>query len=511
MFLSGRHERPFLLSLIMNPRYILALDQGTTSSRAIIFDRDSKVVSMAQQEFKQIFPGSGLVEHDPQEIWESQSETAVEAINSAGLSASEIAAVGITNQRETTIVWERATGKAICNAIVWQDRRTADFCNQIRETHGAMIRAGTGLETDAYFSASKIRWILENIAGARESAEAGDLCFGTVDSWLIWNLTNGESHVTDASNASRTMLYNINKLSWDSELLSLFDVPESMLPEVVTSSGIVDEISSPHELAGIPITGIAGDQQAALFGQVCTSPGDTKNTYGTGCFMLQNTGAEPAASKNRLLTTIAWSVADETAYALEGSVFIGGAVVQWLRDSLGVIAHSTEVEKLAASVKDNGGVYFVPAFAGLGTPYWDQDARGTIIGLTRGTGAAHIARAAVESIAFQTAELLVALQADSGKALTEMRVDGGATANDSMLQFQADILGLPVVVPETSETTALGAAYLAGLGTGVWKNTDELAENWNEKKRFEPEMKRSTAEELLACWREAVQRSLNWA
>ena len=492
-------------------KYILALDQGTTSSRAIVFDRESRLVSSAQREFQQIFPASGLVEHDPLEIWTSQMETAVEALSSAGISAAEVAAIGITNQRETTLVWDRATGIPVCNAIVWQDRRTSAFCDEIRMSHGEMIRQKTGLETDAYFSASKLRWILENVDKAAERAAAGELCFGTVDTWLVWKLTGGKVHVTDVSNASRTMLCDIRTLAWDSELLDLFEIPRGILPGIAGSSEVYGEVTGIRELNGIPIAGLAGDQQAALFGQLCTEPGETKNTYGTGCFMLQNTGSEPACSNNRLLATVAWQINENTAYALEGSVFIGGAVVQWLRDSLGIIADSSEVEALAGSVSDNGGVYFVPAFAGLGTPYWNQGARGTIIGLTRGTGAAHIARAAIESIAYQTAELLEAVQNDSGQRLSELRVDGGATANRALLQFQADILGIPIVVSKTAETTALGAAYLAGLATGFWQNTAELEKHWEEASRYEPSMSESEARLLTARWREAVQRSLNWA
>ncbi|MDH3493869.1 MAG: glycerol kinase GlpK [Acidobacteriota bacterium] len=495
----------------MEKQYILALDQGTTSSRAIVFDRDSRAVSMAQREFRQIYPEAGRVEHDPEEIWRSQLETALEALSNASIGSTEIAAIGITNQRETTLVWERKTGKPVCNAIVWQDRRTSAFCDQIRGTDGEWIRAKTGLESDAYFSASKIRWILRNVEGAAESAQNGDLCFGTVDTWLIWNLSNGRLHITDVSNASRTMLFDIESLEWSPELLDLFGVPAQMLPEVRSSCEVYGEVSDVSGLDGIPIAGLAGDQQAALFGQVCLRPGETKNTYGTGCFTLQNTGAHPAVSHNRLLTTVAWKIDGATTYALEGSVFIGGAVIQWLRDALGVIDSSDEVEALSNSVADNGGVYFVPAFAGLGTPYWDQDARGTIIGLTRGTGAAHIARAAIESIAFQTAELLEAIRNDSGERLSELRVDGGATANRSLLQFQADILGLPVVVSGTPETTALGAAYLAGLAVGYWKGTEDLADHWHEKERYEPSISTSDAERQMGRWREAVGRSRNWA
>ncbi len=488
--------------------YILALDQGTTSSRAIVFDRDSRVVSMAQREFTQIFPKSGWVEHDPAEIWESQLETAIEAVANAGLGARDIAAVGITNQRETTIVWDRATGEPVCNAIVWQDRRTSSRCEAVRASHGDLIRAKTGLETDAYFSASKLEWILHNVEGVKLRADRGELAFGTVDSWLIWNLTSGRAHLTDVSNASRTMLFNINSLDWDAELLDLFDVPRSLLPRVTASSEVIGEIGSVPALKGIPIAGNAGDQQAALFGQACFEPGLSKNTYGTGCFLLQNIGEKPIASKHRLLTTVAWKIGDRTEYALEGSVFIGGAVIQWLRDSLGIINTAADVEELASSVPDNGGVYFVPAFAGLGAPYWNQDARGTIVGLTRGTGRAHIARAALESIAFQSAELLEAMHADSGQQLLELRVDGGATKNDALLQFQSDLLQIPVVRSKVTETTALGAAYLAGLAVGYWKSTEDLRHHWQEDKRFEPRMSADAAARLMAEWRHAVRRAL---
>lgn len=491
-------------------KYILALDQGTTSSRAIIFDRNSRIVAVVQKEFEQIFPRSGWVEHNPLEIWESQKNTAIEVLQKADISAADISAVGITNQRETTIIWDKKTGEPACNAIVWQDRRTSDFCNEIREKHGDLIRAKTGLEVDAYFSASKIKWILENCVGAMEKAANGELCFGTVDSWLVWNLTNGEQHLTDVSNASRTMLFNIHDLKWDEELLEIFDVPRGILPEVRTSSEIYGEIKTPDELNGVKIAGIAGDQQAALFGQVCFEKGATKSTYGTGCFLLQNTGEAAFESKHKLLTTIGWQIGEKCEYALEGSVFIGGAVVQWLRDSLEIIADSSEVETLANSVADNGGVYFVPAFAGLGTPHWNQEARGLIIGLTRGTNKAHIARAAVESIAFQTADLLDAMQKDSGIQLHELRVDGGATKNDSLLQFQADILQIPVVRSKITETTALGAAYLAGLAVGFWESKEELSEHWQEDERFEPKMSVKEVNALRSNWNEAVKRSLDW-
>lgn len=489
--------------------FILAIDQGTTSSRSIIFDHESQAISIDQAEYRQIYPKSGWVEHDPFEIWESQHNTVTGAIKNAGLSANDIEAVGITNQRETTIVWERKTGRPIYNAIVWQDRRTSEYCSHIRAEHADTIRHKTGLEVDAYFSASKINWLLENRPGARVQAEAGELAFGTVDTWLIWQLTGGRLHITDVSNASRTMLFNIESLEWDDELLEIFEVPRALLPEVKASSEVYGEISEPRELSGVKIAGLAGDQQAALFGQLCFEPGLTKNTYGTGCFMLQNIGTQPVESKNRLLTTVGWQMGGITEYALEGSVFIGGAVIQWLRDSLGIIKDSGDVEALANSVTNNGGVYFVPAFAGLGAPHWDQEARGLITGLTRGTGNAHIARAALESIAYQTADLLDAMQADAGTKLTELRVDGGATRNDSLLQFQADILQIPVVRSKTAETTALGAAYLAGLATGYWGSKEDLTEHWQEDKRFEPAMDRERTRGLRQGWSAAVRRAVS--
>jgi glycerol kinase len=488
--------------------YILAIDQGTTSSRAIIFDKDSRVISIAQKEFTQIFPQSGWVEHNPREIWETQHETAIEVLNKANLTAKDIAAIGITNQRETTIVWNRKTGEPICNAIVWQDRRTSVFCDEIRKNHGDLIRRKTGLEVDAYFSASKINWILENVPNARKQAENGELAFGTVDSWLIWKLTGGEKHLTDVSNASRTMLFNIETIEWDDELLEIFNIPRQILPEVYSSSEIYGEANISDELKGIKIAGNAGDQQAALFGQLCFEKGLTKSTYGTGCFMLQNVGTRAVESKNRLLTTIAWQIGEKTEYALEGSVFIGGAVIQWLRDSLQIIENSVDVEDLANSVEDNGGVYFVPAFAGLGAPHWNQDARGLISGLTRGTGKAHIARAALESICYQTADLLDAMRADSGIELKELRVDGGATKNDLLLQFQADILQIPVVRSRVTETTALGAAYLAGLAVGFWQSTEELKQHWQADKRFEPQMTAEKAARLRSQWSDAVKRAV---
>lgn len=490
-------------------KYVLALDQGTTSSRSIIFGEDGGIVSSSQREYTQLFPQSGWVEHDSEEIWSSQYETAVEALTRADLSASDISAIGITNQRETTLFWNRRTGRPLHNAIVWQDRRTSTLCDEVRASHGNRITELTGLEVDAYFSASKVKWLLDNIAGARELAASGDLAFGTVDSWLVWRLTNGSLHITDVSNASRTMLFDINRLEWSDELLEIWDAPRSILPEVRSSSEVYGDVSIEGPLAGIPIAGIAGDQQAALFGQACFDKGATKNTYGTGCFMLQNVGTRAAASQNRLLSTVAWQIDGVTEYALEGSVFIGGAVIQWLRDSLGIIEHSADVEALANSVPDNGGVYFVPAFAGLGSPYWDQDVRGTIVGLTRGTGKAHIARAAVESIAFQTADLLTAMNADSGVNLNELRVDGGATVNKMLMQFQADILQIPVVLSQTKETTALGAAYLAGLASGVWISKNELAKHWRIEQTFEPRMSQPEARSIITQWHDAVQQLLH--
>ncbi|MGE3467938.1 MAG: glycerol kinase GlpK [Pyrinomonadaceae bacterium] len=490
--------------------FILALDQGTTSSRSIIFDHTGSVIAVGQKEHRQIYPQSGWVEHDPTEIFVNQIETAAEAIAIAGISSEDIAGVGITNQRETTMIWDRNTGEPLHNAIVWQDRRTAPKCDEVRAIHGDLIRSKTGLEVDAYFSATKIGWLLDNVPGARPSAERGDLCFGTIDTWLIWKLTNGKLHITDSSNASRTMLYDINAREWDEELLNIFGIPYIMLPEVRSSSHNVGLIEVPAALRDIPIAGIAGDQQAALFGQACFGAGATKSTYGTGCFMLQNVGDRPVASKHRLLSTVAWQIEGRTEYALEGSVFIGGAVIQWLRDELGIIDTAGAVEELAASVTDNGGVYFVPAFAGLGTPHWDQNARGTIIGLTRGTGKAHIARAAVESIAFQTADLLSAMNSDSHSELKELRVDGGATRNDALLQFQADILQIPVVRSKVSETTALGAAYMAGLATGYWGSRNELAGHWQADQTFYPSISPAKAQHLVGRWHEAVHRSLNW-
>lgn len=492
-------------------RYILSLDQGTTSSRALLFDDHGSVRSLAQREFTQIFPQPGWVEHDPEEIASSQFAVAGEAIAKARFGPSQVDALGITNQRETAIVWNRDTGRPIYNAIVWQDRRTAEFCQHLKtQGHEKLIQQRTGLLIDAYFSASKISWMLDNVPHARQLADRGQLAFGTVDTWLLWKLTGGRLHTTDASNASRTMLFNIHTGRWDGDLLSLFKIPASMLPEVRASSEIYGEVSSVPSLNGIPIAGIAGDQQAALFGQRCTALGLTKNTYGTGCFMLQSTGDRAVASTHRLLTTVAWKIGDTTHYALEGSVFVGGAVVQWLRDGLGVIRTSSEVEALANSVPDNGGVCFVPAFVGLGAPHWDSYARGAIFGLTRGSTSAHIARAALESIAYQVADLMDAVETDAGTPLTELRVDGGASANNALLQFQADILGVPVVRPAMTETTAFGAALLAGLALGVWKNDQAISNSAPEQRRFEPRMPRSQAQSLRDRWNEAVSRSRAW-
>jgi glycerol kinase len=491
--------------------YILALDQGTTSSRAIIFDHNAAIVAVGQKEFPQIFPRPGWVEHDPGEIWATQISVATEALGRAHLRPRDIAAIGITNQRETTVVWDRETGVPVCHAIVWQDRRTAEFCDRLkRDGHENLVRERTGLVIDAYFSGSKVAWILDNVPGARAKADAGKLAFGTIDSWLVWQLTSDQTHVTDVTNASRTMLFNINTLKWDEDLLKLLGVPASMLPKVCPSSEIYGRVSTTLGVGGIPIAGIAGDQQAALFGQMCISPGLTKNTYGTGCFLLQNTGERPVVSRNRLLSTVAWQLGGKTNYALEGSVFIGGAVVQWLRDGLGLIQKSSDVGALASSVADNGGVYLVPAFAGLGAPHWDPYARGTIVGITRGTTAGHIARAAVESIAFQVADLLDAVRDDAKIDLRELRVDGGAAANDGLLQFQADLLGVAVVRPKITETTALGAAYLAGLAVGFWDSTDTLAHHWQVDRRFEPAMPMSQAAARRAEWREALNRSKSW-
>ena len=489
----------------MEDGYILALDQGTTSSRAIIFYHKGQIQSVAQKEFTQIFPQPGWVEHDPNEIWSSQAGVAAEATAKIGINGKDIRAIGITNQRETTIVWDRETGIPVYNAIVWQDRRTAGYCDHLKkEGLTELIRSKTGLIIDAYFSASKINWILNNVDGAKERAFAGKLAFGTVDSWLVWKFTRGNVHVTDVTNASRTMLYNVIEQKWDQELLKIFDIPESMLPEVKQSSEIYGETTTTIFASKVPIAGIAGDQQAALFGQMCTEKGMVKNTYGTGCFMLMNIGDEFKASKNNLLTTIAWKINGKIEYAFEGSIFIGGAVVQWLRDGLGIIKASAEVEQLALTVNDTGGVYFVPAFAGLGAPYWDPNARGTIAGLTRGTNSGHIARAAIESIAFQTVDVLKAMEADAGVKIKELRVDGGATANNLLMQFQADLLDCKVIRPNIVETTALGAAYLAGLAVGYWKNIEEIQQQWQSEREFVPSANPAAVKQAMEGWEKAV-------
>lgn len=487
--------------------YIVALDQGTSSSRAIVFNRKGEAKAVCQKEFTQHFPQPGMVEHDPMEIWATEYAVMTEAVTSLGLGGADIAAIGITNQRETTIVWDAATGKPICNAIVWQDRRTSEYCDSLKEAGlTEMIRSKTGLIIDAYFSGTKIRWILENVPGARERAERGELRFGTVDSWLVWNLTGGHEHVTDVSNASRTMLFNIHTLQWDAELLDILGVPLSMMPQVKSSSEVYGRTSLLGE--DVPVSGIAGDQQAALFGQMCTEQGAVKNTYGTGCFLLMNTGEKPIVSKNNLLTTIAWKLDGKVTYALEGSIFVAGSVVQWLRDGLGVIRSSSEVEALAASVSDAGGVYMVPALTGLGAPYWDQYAKGSIHGITRGTTAAHIARAALEGIAFQTMDIVSAMEKDAGVPLGELKVDGGASRNNLLMQFQSDVLGTKVVRPLVTETTALGAAYLAGLAVGFWKSIDEVKRQWQAERIFTPTM----APDLVALakkgWADAVGRTL---
>jgi len=491
--------------------FILALDQGTTSSRAIVFDHSGLPVAAAQKEFTQIYPSPGWVEHNPEEIWSSQAGVASEVLAKAGLKSTDIAGIGITNQRETTVVWNRITGKPVHNAIVWQDRRTAEFCDRLKnEGKARTILEKTGLIIDAYFSATKVRWILENVKDARQMAEKGQLAFGTVDSWLIWNLTRGKLHITDVSNASRTMLYNIHTLEWDKELLEIFGIPESMLPEVRSSSDIYGNTIGQFS-SEIPVAGIAGDQQAALFGQMCIEPGMVKNTYGTGCFMMMNIGSKPIESKSKLLTTIAWRIGKETRYALEGSIFIAGAVVQWLRDGLGIIEKSGDVEKLAAKVKDSEGVYFVPAFAGLGAPHWNQHARGTLVGLTRGSTSAHIARAALDSIAFQTVDVLQAMEKDSGIEIKELRVDGGATVNNNLMQFQSDLLQASVIRPKITETTALGAAYLAGIAVNYWHGIDGIKEQWQIDKTFVPVMPPERRETLIKGWHRAVRAAESWA
>lgn len=491
--------------------YILALDQGTTSSRAIIFDHKGQIKSTAQKEFTQIFPQSGWVEHDPNEIWSTQASVAAEATVKMGINGSNIKAIGITNQRETTIVWDRETGEPVYNAIVWQDRRTAEFCDQLKKDGKTdMVRAKTGLVIDSYFSGTKIKWILDNVEGARDRANKGELAFGTVDSWLVWKFTRGHVHVTDITNASRTMLFNIRTQEWDDELLEMLDIPKSMLPEVKQSSEIYGETTTTIFASKIPIAGIAGDQHAALFGQMCIEKAMVKNTYGTGCFMLMNIGDEFIESKNNLLTTVAWKINGKIQYAFEGSIFIGGAVVQWLRDGLGVIKKSADVEKLAASVKDTQGVYFVPAFAGLGAPYWKPDARGTIVGLSRGSTSAHIALAALESIAYQTRDVLKAMEADAGMEIKELRVDGGATANDLLMQFQSDLLNCKVIRPNVVETTALGAAYLAGLAVGFWDSVEEIQQLWKSEKEFVPTGDQTVIKKGIKDWKRAIHAAQSW-
>ena len=492
----------------MSNKYILALDQGTSSSRAIVFDHEGNCCSVAQMEFTQYFPQPGWVEHNPMEIWSSEAAVIAEAITKLGVNGLDIAGIGITNQRETTIVWDAETGVPVYNAIVWQDRRTSAFCDSLKELGlVGKIREKTGLIIDAYFSGTKIKWILDNVPGAREKAEAGKLRFGTVDSWLVWQLTRGEVHVTDVTNASRTMLFNINTLEWDDELLSMLGIPRSMMPAVKSSSEVYGYTKTTIFAHEVPIAGIAGDQQAALFGQMCTEPGSVKNTYGTGCFLLMNTGTKPILSKNNLLTTVAWKIGAEVSYALEGSIFVGGSVVQWLRDGLGVIRSSSEVEALAASVPDNGGVYFVPALTGMGAPYWDQYAHGVICGITRGTTAAHIARAALEGIAFQTMDIVHAMEKDAGVPLAELKVDGGASRNNLMMQFQADILGARVVRPKVTETTALGAAYLAGLAVGYWSSLEEIKAQWQVERVFRPSG--ADMAPAKAAWADAINRTIN--
>jgi glycerol kinase len=495
----------------MNKNYILALDQGTTSSRAILFDHSGKGKATTQKDFRQIFPQPGWVEHDPIEIWDSQIQSALNIAKQTSLKFGEIAAIGITNQRETTVVWDRETGEPIYNAIVWQDRRTSKYCDSLKQKgYLDTIKKKTGLIIDAYFSATKLRWILNNVEGAREKAKAGKLCFGTVDTWLIWKLTKGKTFVTDVSNASRTMLFNIKTLEWDKDLLDIFEIPSGVLPEVRESSEVYGVTDTSIFGVEIPISGIAGDQQAALFGQLCTEKGMVKNTYGTGCFLLMNTGDKPVYSNNNLLTTVAWKINGKTNYALEGSVFVGGAVVQWIRDGLNLINDAKEIEDMANEVEDNGGVYFVPALTGLGAPYWDSYARGTIIGLTRGSTKSHIARAAIEGIAFQVYDIVKSMEADANAKGTELRVDGGATANNLLLQFQADIFKFPVVRPDFLETTALGAAYLAGLAVGFWNSIDELKNQWSIDRIFEPNLEESKVNILVSQWHKAVSRSKNW-
>jgi glycerol kinase len=492
-------------------KFILALDQGTTSSRALLFDQAGNIRYTAQKEFTQIFPKPGWVEHDPVEIWSSQAAVAAEAISGLGINGRQLAGIGITNQRETTIVWDRLTGNPVYNAIVWQDRRTAGYCDELNDLgYSEKIRQKTGLVIDAYFSGTKIKWILEHVPGAREKANRGELAFGTVDSWLVWKLTQGRTHVTDVSNASRTLIYNIHTLEWDQELLDLMEIPASMLPRVASSSEIYDHTNTTLFASKVPISGIAGDQQAALFGQMCLEEGMVKNTYGTGCFMLMNTGTKPFISQNKLLTTIAWQINGRTTYALEGSVFMGGAIVQWLRDGLGIIKSSSEIEALAALAKDNGGLYFVPSFTGMGAPYWDQYARGMMIGLSRGTDRSHIARAALEGIAFQTMDVLKVMELDTNLKIKQLRVDGGACANDLMMQFQADMLNSSVIRPKIIETTAMGAAYLAGLATGFWENMELLKQQWQPDRQFDPLMDSGTSDKMKGEWADAVHRARSW-
>lgn len=493
----------------MEKKFILALDQGTTSSRAIVFDHNGQIKSVAQKEFTQYFPQPGWVEHNPNEIWSSQASVIAEAISAIDINGLDIAGIGITNQRETTIVWDVDTEEPIYNAIVWQDRRTSEFCDELKaQGLTDKIHEKTGLIIDAYFSGTKIKWILDNVPGARKRAEMGKLRFGNVDSWLVWRLTRGEVHVTDVTNASRTMLFNIHDLKWDEELMKLLDIPMSMMPEVKSSSEVYGHTKTTIFAHEVPISGIAGDQQAALFGQMCIEPGSIKNTYGTGCFVMLNTGNKPVMSKNNLLTTIAWKIGDQIVYALEGSIYVGGSVVQWLRDGLGFITSSSEIEDLASTVPDSGGVYFVPALTGLAAPYWDQYARGTIIGITRGTTRAHIARAALDGIAFQTYDIAQAMAKDMNASLTELKVDGGASRNNLLMQSQADILGIKVVRPRITETTALGAAYLAGLAVGFWKNTDEIKNQWQIERCFEPIADNDTIETAKAGWANAIGRTL---
>lgn len=494
----------------MEKKYILALDQGTTSSRAIVFDHEGQIRSVAQKEFPQYFPQPGWVEHNPNEIWGSEASVIAEAISTIDITGLDIAAIGITNQRETTIVWDIDTDEPIYNAIVWQDRRTAEFCDQLKaDGLTETIRQKTGLIIDAYFSGTKIKWILDHVPGARKRAEEGKLRFGTVDSWLVWRLTRGETHVTDVTNASRTMLFNIHELKWDEELLKLLDIPPSMMPEVKSNSEIYGHTKTTIFAHKVPIAGIAGDQQAALFGQMCLDPGSIKNTYGTGCFVMLNTGEKPIVSKNNLLTTIAWQIGNKVNYALEGSIYVGGSVVQWLRDGLGIINHSSDVESLAQSVPDSGGVYFVPALTGLAAPYWDPYARGTIVGITRGTTAAHIARAALDGIAFQTYDIAQAMAKDMNDRLTELKVDGGASRNNLLMQFQADLLGIDVVRPKITETTAIGAAYLAGLGVGYWDSVDELRRQWKVERTFTPNLDSETVRTAREGWADAISRTLS--